>query len=407
MGEMALCVDLGTYTCKAGFGGLESNSTSRWTPDVIIKPVDNNDDIIYEFEPSTSSNNDTTFLKSRSVNKERFSELFQKLVLETNIEPDESSILISTPMTSSMLEKHTIANILFEEFNVKSLYFGYAPMFAAFAKGKTSAIVLNSGHDCTSLTEIHDGLIDHKKTSFFSIAGKDITEAYGKCFLNETKDNNKLIHQFEVGTDKFWPNNNIYSIVKEKFAFVSKKLDHDRTKTKNGSNLQRYKLPDGSWITTSQPNYEAPQILFDRSNEEEEDNKMSSKFSDIKQVFGNKGWSENGNIVDMFYHHTCKVNKDLKNPILDVIFTGGNTMIKSFDKKFQLEFKHICEHFDRGVLRAEKYAAKHADTRFQANKYAAWAGCSMLAGYSPLIPLYVTKEQYNEVGDKIITARYK
>ena len=80
----------------------------------------------------------------------------------------------------------------------------------------------------------------------------------------------------------------------------------------------------------------------------------------------------------MFYHHTCKVNKDLKNPILDVIFTGGNTMIKSFDKKFQLEFKHICEHFDRGVLRAEKYAAKHADTRFQANKYAAWAGCSML-----------------------------
>ena len=171
--------------------------------------------------------------------------------------------------------------------------------------------------------------------------------------------------------------------------------------------MQRYKLPDGSWITTSQPNYEAPQILFDRSNEEEEDNKMASKFSDIKQVFGNKGWSENGNIVDMFYHHICKVNKDLKNPILDVIFTGGNTMIKSFDKKFQLEFKRICEHFDGGVLRAEKYAAKHADTRFQANKYAAWAGCSILAGYSPLIPLYVTKEQYNEVGDKIITSRYK
>ena len=47
------------------------------------------------------------------------------------------------------------------------------------------------------------------------------------------------------------------------------------------------------------------------------------------------------------------------------------------------------------------------DTKFQPNKYASWAGCSILAGYSPLTPFYVTKEQYMEIGDEIIAARYK
>ncbi len=401
---MALCIDLGTYSCKAGFGGLESTKISRWMPDVILNPVDNNNNIIYEMPISSFDHAEANGCnKTRCVNVDRFQELFYKVILETNIEPVESSILISTPMASTMLEKHHIASILFEEFNCKSLYFGHAPVFAAFANGYTSAIVLDSGHNYTSLTSINDGVIDRKNVSFFSIAGKDITDVYGKCVLSETKDNDKLSYQFEVGSNTFWPNDNLYSIIKEKFAFVSKNMEHDRAKAKNGANLQRYKLPDGSWMTISQPNYEAPQILFNLPTNE--NNK--SWFSDVKQYFGNKGWKKDGNIVDMFYDFTVKLNKELDHSIPNVLFTGGNTMIKNFYKKFQQQLRHVCKN-ENDVIRGQKYIEKilQPDTKFQANKYAAWAGCSILAGYSPLTPFYVTKNQYNEIGDEIITARY-
>ena len=116
-------------------------------------------------------------------------------------------------MTSSLLETHLVSSILFEEFKCKSIYFGKAPVFAAFAHGLTSAIVLNSGHDSTSLTEIHDGLIDRNNISFFSIAGKEVTEAYGKCYLSETKDNSKMISQFESGSNRRWQNDNMFSIL--------------------------------------------------------------------------------------------------------------------------------------------------------------------------------------------------
>ena len=180
-------------------------------------------------------------------------------------------------------------------------------------------------------------------------------------------------------------------------------MEHDRAKAKNGANLQRYKLPDGSWMTISQPNYEAPQILFDLPTNESN----KSWFSDVKQYFGNKGWKKDGNVVDMFYDFTVKINKELHHPIPNVLFTGGNTMIKNFYKKFQQQLKHICEN-ENDAIRGQKYIEKivQPDTKFQANKYAAWAGCSILAGYSPLTPLYVSKNQYNEIGDEIITARY-
>ena len=57
MGEIALCVDLGTYSCKAGFGGLESTSSSRWTPDVILSPVDKDNALIFELKKDMNQEN--------------------------------------------------------------------------------------------------------------------------------------------------------------------------------------------------------------------------------------------------------------------------------------------------------------------------------------------------------------
>ena len=134
--------------------------------------------------------------------------------------------------------------------------------------------------------------------------------------------------------------------------------------------------------------------------------------TDDKEVlthsFGNKWWKKSGNIVDMFHDFTLRCNCDLKDPILDVVFAGGNTSIKNFDKKFQFELKRKCEALS-DENRAASYISKmvQPDTKFQPNKYASWAGCSILAGYSPLTPFYVTKEQYMEIGDEIIAARYK
>ena len=63
----------------------------------------------------------------------------------------------------------------------------------------------------------------------------------------------------------------------------------------------------------------------------------------LTHYFGNKWWKKSGNIVDMFHDFTLRYNSDLKDPILDVVFAGGNTSIKNFDKKFQFELKRKCE----------------------------------------------------------------
>ena len=404
MGEIALCVDLGTYSCKAGFGGLESTSSSRWTPDVILSPVSDNDNALI-FELKKDIDQEKKIVDTRKINVERFQEFYYKLLYEINVEPDDTAVLISTPLSSTLFEKQQIASVLFEEFNCKSLYFGNSSVFSAFSRGLTSAIVLDSGHSSTTVTEIHDGLIDHRSTSFFGLAGKDVTRAFGKFCLSELQDNQKLADQYKNGEKGFWLGENIFSTLKNKFSQVSKNVVHDRLKTKNGANSKRYRLPDSTWITFSSPIYEAPEMLFSMPDETIED-------TDDKEVsmhyFGNKWWKKSGNIVDMFHDHTLRYNSDLKDPILDVVFAGGNTAIKNFDKKFQFELKRKCEALS-DENRAMRYISKivQPDTKFQPSKYASWAGCSILAGYSPLTPFYVTKEQYMEIGDEIIAARYK
>ena len=79
MGEIALCVDLGTYSCKAGFGGLESTSSSRWTPDVILSPVSDNDNALI-FELKKDIDQENKIVDTRKINVERFQEFYYKLL---------------------------------------------------------------------------------------------------------------------------------------------------------------------------------------------------------------------------------------------------------------------------------------------------------------------------------------
>ena len=196
MGEIALCVDLGTYSCKAGFGGLESTISSRWTPDVILSPVDKDYTLMFEMMKDTGQEN--KLVDTRKINVERFQDFYYKLLYEINVESDDTAVLISTPLSSTLFEKQQIANVLFEEFNCKSLYFGNSSVFSAFSRGLTSAIVLDSGHSSTTVTEIHDGLIDHRSTSFFGLAGRDVTKTFGKFCMSELQDNPTLADQIKM-----------------------------------------------------------------------------------------------------------------------------------------------------------------------------------------------------------------
>lgn len=78
-----------------------------------------------------------------------------------------------------------LTEFLFESMEAPSIFLCKDSVLSSFACGRSTAIVLDSGSDCTTATPVHDGFALQKCTLRSKIGGTYITELLEKWFTGE------------------------------------------------------------------------------------------------------------------------------------------------------------------------------------------------------------------------------
>jgi len=140
------------------------------------------------------------------------------------------------------------------------------------------------------------------------------------------------------------------------------------------SEIERiYTLPDGHTITIGDERFRCPELLFQPS------------------LFGK---SYQG-IHQQVFKAISKCDKDLHEDLYaNIVLSGGNTMFEGIADRLKKEISDLAPN-----IKTVKVVA------YEELKYGAWFGGSILSSL-PIFPqIVITKEEYDEVGPRIVNIK--
>ena len=161
-----------------------------------------------------------------------------------------------------------LTEFMFEKFQIPAIYICKAPVLAAFSCGRSTAVILDSGHKQTIATPVHDGFALQKCIIKHDIGGAYLTQELLNHIENGKKVdvaprfsfkkklyNNNGQEGFDVQRLDFsqvhpsyynWCKEEIVRDVKEELLYVSEEPVDDRGLETIRS--QTYELPDGQQL---------------------------------------------------------------------------------------------------------------------------------------------------------------
>ena len=109
--------------------------------------------------------------------QEDFQKLFSHVVQGLNQKKSQlQKVLICSSSLTPRSQKAQVAKILFEKEGVQKLFFGSQPVFACFGMGRTSGLVVESGHGVTQTAAVIDGKSIKAAENCFHFGGVDVDE---------------------------------------------------------------------------------------------------------------------------------------------------------------------------------------------------------------------------------------
>lgn len=182
-------------------------------------------------------------LESMAVDWEALeTQWFQMFETELDVEGENCSVLATISPYGSKEYAETLAELLFETFDVNSIYFANPSMLSLYAQGKMTGLVLDSGECITSAFPVFEGTIDKHAVKSIPFGGRDVTE-YVK-------------RQMSLDMDDY-ATNRVACRMKEELCYCGE--------PRAFTEVQTYSLPDGGEIRVEEDSpfpYRAPEFFF-------------------------------------------------------------------------------------------------------------------------------------------------
>nr|AAD24476.1 actin [Sterkiella nova] len=282
---------------------------------------------------------------------------------ELKVDSSEHPFLISeSPLTPEFIREQTV-QMMFETFNVPSLYMAISAALQLHSIGKTTGIVCDIGDSATHAVPVKDGFVIPDTSSRIQLAGKDLTSFMAKV-LRERGYNFTSSDELQIVSD-----------MKEKICFVA--LDYVETlkTSQEGSTYEKsYELPDGKIVSVGDARFKCPEYLFQ------------------PQING----KEMDSIQTITYNSIEKCEADLRNDLYqNIVLSGGSSMFEGFSERLQKEI--------------ETLAPKGTEVKVIATpdgKLSAWRGGQAFASLSTFSDVCITKEEYDEFGQEIVHRKF-
>ncbi|KAJ9079070.1 NuA4 histone acetyltransferase subunit [Entomophthora muscae] len=283
-----------------------------------------------------------------------------------------------------------MAELAFEKFGAPALYFSSTAVLSAFACGKATGLVIDSGSSVTSVVPVYEGYALKKGIRKQALAGDYISD----CIIEglerqykyqitppyqiqsrtavESGEQPKVVLKPQPAATESYHKAKLQMAVsefKESTCQVFETLyDKDQVASRPG---KPYEFHDGFNTIFGSERYKFPEVLF-------QPDLLSGQSSDF-----------------MGLHHlaldsvaSCDV--ELRPHLLsNIVATGGTTLFPGFIDRLSVELASSAYG-----QRVKISGAPNAVER----RYAAWLGGSILASLGTFHPLWLSKDEFQEGG---------
>ena len=421
-------VDLGSCTLKAGFGGI-STTAATWTPDACVStttlPTANRATLLGDAARQQWERRNELIRpiqRGRITNLEQLTHLLSHTILNTlDVTAKSNNILFSDAPGhgyGNRGDREALTEWTFEKLGMQSCMFMPQPVLAAFATGRTTAMVVDSGYESSSVSSVVDGRIEQSKVL-------RVDHQSQESIMLEMLIRNERVESLDPGgggggggggrvkgmtptVDEVGPH--CRQMAEQVcYLYLGTDINKELSSAKAGRTKKKWQLPDGSWLPCSQERFLIPEVLFGGA-------------------FGNrwKSLGESGGLGGAVAHqlkecHIQRTREDLAHNILAV---GGRSETENFDERLQLEIFHGLglstkkksleedddddddEHNPSETKQFRpKMAQNKARSKKKPRKFATFAGGAMLAGLENLRGMWITKEEFDELGASAVIDR--
>lgn len=408
----ALVFDIGHYALRAGYAGEDSPKAQ--IPSVVgvleqansieMMDVDN-------IKEATKPTDKKYFIDTVSLNvtkkdleivgyvKDSMIEdwdVFEKVLDYTYAKCIKSDsefhpVLMSEAPWNTRAKREKLTEIMFEKYNVPAFYLVKNAVLAAFANGRSTGIVVDSGSSHTSAVPVYDGYV-LSQGIVKSPLGGDFLTMQCKALL-DNKDievvppymiaGKEVVKDFEK--PKWTRKNNIPEVTKSWHTYVTKEVVRDfqatvlqvadtpyDEETVNLVPMVHYEFPNGYHQDFGSERFKIPEALFDPSSIKGVGNTMLGVGHVVTTSVG-----------------MCDI--DLRPSLYgNVIVTGGNSLLQGFSERLNRDLSAKTPQ----SMRLKIISASGSGER----RFGAWIGGSILASLGSFQQMWISKQEYEEGG---------
>ncbi|XP_002739133.1 actin-like protein 6B [Saccoglossus kowalevskii] len=308
-------------------------------------------------------------------------------------------VLMSEPPWNVRGKREKLTELMFEQYNIPAFFLCKNAVLSAFANGRSTALVVDSGATHTTAVPVHDGYALASASVKSPLAGDFVTL---QCKQYFEEQNIEIVPSYivakkeEVGdgappcyvkkqipdVSKSWHNYMVKKVLQDFQASVLQVADgpFNNEDTTNLLPLQ-YEFPNGYHQDFGPERFYLAEGLFDPSN--------------IKGLDGNTMLSV-GHVVSTSIG-MCDI--DIRPSMYNsIIVTGGNSLLLGFVDRVNRELSNKTPPSMRLKVMS---SAGTAERRFSS-----WIGGSILASLGTFQQMWISKQEYEESGKTCVERNY-
>ncbi|XP_040484085.1 uncharacterized protein LOC103675093 [Ursus maritimus] len=260
------------------------------------------------------------------------------------VRPEELAVLVADSPISPRTNREKVAEILFESFHVPAMQTVHQALLALYAYGRTTGLVLGSGHGTSYVAPILTGDLAPLDTYRLDVAGADLTEYLAQLLLagGHSPPKAALVNQ-----------------IKEACCYVAMNMTAEMARTQTQARVD-FVLPDKQVITLGSERFCCPEALFQPSL-------LGLNQPGLPQLA----------LLSISRLEAKQQEELLANVVLD----GGSTLMNGFPERLRQELGP----------RATVLGSPH-------RAVAAWLGGSIMASRDSFQSLWLSRREYEEEG---------
>ncbi|XP_046483623.1 actin-like protein 6B isoform X1 [Neodiprion pinetum] len=403
----AIIFDIGHQSLRVGYGGEDSpkaevpTSLGVWE-DAADQQQDNQTN-------KKRFNIDTTAIQVRKKDMEIVSlmkdgmiedwDMFEKLAEYTyknrlHAVAEHHPILMTECPWNTRFKREKLLELMFEKFNVPAMYICKNAVLAAYANGRSTAMVVDSGATHTSAVPVHDGyvitqgivksplggdFITMQCKQFLEDKDIDLTPAYLVASKDVVREQDPPRWTRRPGPEPTtsWLNHMVRELLQDfqtnTLQISDGPYDEDIA---NSLPMKRYEFPTGYNDDFGSARLMIPEALFDPSN--------------VKGV----GASILG-VGPLVTTSVGMCDMDIRPSLYgSVVVTGGNSCLSGFSDRLNRDLVSKTPP----SMRLKIICANSSSER----RYGAWIGGSILSSLGSFQQMWLSRQEYEESGKLIL-----